>query len=288
MANVLIPIPHADFDPSEVAISWQVLAGRGHVPSFATPDGRPGRADELMLSGEGLDPWGWLPGLKRLTVLGRVLGANRAARAAYCALAADAAFLRPRRWDGVEAGDFDALLLPGGHRARGMCAYLESPVLERLVAEFFDAGKPVAAICHGVVLAARSRSRRSGRSVLYGRRTTALPWDFERKAWRLTRWTRFWDPHYYRTYVEADGQSPGFLSVQQEVTRALARPEDFVEVPADAPDRRRKLSGLNRDSAEDPRAAFVVVDGRYVSARWPGDVHTFARTFAALLEAPRA
>ena len=28
--------------------------------------------------------------------------------------------------------------------------------------------------------------------------------------------------------------------------------------------------------------AFVVVDGHYVSARWPGDAYTFARRFEAL------
>jgi hypothetical protein len=27
----------------------------------------------------------------------------------------------------------------------------------------------------------------------------------------------------------------------------------------------------------------VVRDGNYVSARWPGDTHTFAKTFAAIL-----
>jgi hypothetical protein len=27
----------------------------------------------------------------------------------------------------------------------------------------------------------------------------------------------------------------------------------------------------------------VVRDGNYVSARWPGDAHTFAKTFAAVL-----
>jgi putative intracellular protease/amidase len=40
---------------------------------------------------------------------------------------------------------------------------------------------------------------------------------------------------------------------------------------------------LFRDTPTDARAAFVVRDGNYVSARWPGDVHTFARTFAAML-----
>jgi hypothetical protein len=31
-----------------------------------------------------------------------------------------------------------------------------------------------------------------------------------------------------------------------------------------------------RDTATDSRPAFVVDDGDYVSARWPGDTHTFA------------
>jgi hypothetical protein len=33
---------------------------------------------------------------------------------------------------------------------------------------------------------------------------------------------------------------------------------------------------MARDSVTDTRPAFVVDDGSYVSARWPGDTHTFA------------
>jgi putative intracellular protease/amidase len=40
---------------------------------------------------------------------------------------------------------------------------------------------------------------------------------------------------------------------------------------------------MARDTFDDDRPAFVVRDGNYVSARWPGDAHTFARTFAAVL-----
>jgi hypothetical protein len=35
---------------------------------------------------------------------------------------------------------------------------------------------------------------------------------------------------------------------------------------------------------DDARPAFVVQDRNYISARWPGDVHTFAKTFAGLLK----
>jgi hypothetical protein len=55
------------------------------------------------------------------------------------------------------------------------------------------------------------------------------------------------------------------------------------DVPADAADRDRKVSGTTRDTWDDDRAAFVVRDDNYVSARWPGDVHTFARLFARVL-----
>ena len=39
-----------------------------------------------------------------------------------------------------------------------------------------------------------------------------------------------------------------------------------------------------RGTGTDDTPAFVVSDGNYVSARWPGDVHTFARTLAQLLD----
>jgi putative intracellular protease/amidase len=166
-----------------------------------------------------------------------------------------------------------------------MRTYLESAVLQDLVVETFGQGKPVAAICHGVVLAARSIDPSTGRSVLYGRKTTALTWSLERRAWRVGRVSRFWDPSYYRTYGEGPGQLPGECSVQSEVTRVLAQPSDFLDVDQAAAAAARKSSGRVRDRLDDDTAAFVVVDGHYVSARWPGDAHTFAKTFAGLLSA---
>jgi putative intracellular protease/amidase len=282
MAKVLIPIPQRDFDPSEAAIGWSVLKRLGHSVAFATPDGKPGRADELMLTGEGLDIWGFIPGLRHLVAIGALMRANADARRAYAAMENDPAFKTPLTWADIRRGDFDGLFLPGGHRARGMRDYLESEILQRLVADFFAARLPVAAICHGVLLAARSRAA-DGRSVLYGHRTTALTWSFERKAEMVGRVVRFWDPGYYRTYQDAAGQPHGYMSVEQEVTRALAQPQDFLDVPPDAPDYRLKIDGLTRDTFDDDRAAFVVRDGNYVSARWPGDAYTFAKAFAAVL-----
>jgi putative intracellular protease/amidase len=284
MARVLIPLPSRDFDPSEAAVSWQVLANAGHTIIFATPDGQPAAADDMMLSGQGLDLWGRIPLLRNLPLIGLLMRANRDARNAYAAMTTDLNYSKPLRWDVIDTSGFDALLLPGGHRARGMRDYLEDKMLQSHVADFFEAQKPVAAICHGVLLAARSISKRTGRSVLHGYKTTALTWTLENSAWKLARITRFWDPNYYRTYLEQAGEPNGYMSVQQEVTRALAGPADFLDVPRTDPEYRRKASGLQRDSMDDARPAFVVQDRNYVSARWPGDVNTFAKTFARLLK----
>lgn len=279
-----MPLPRSDFDPSEVAVSWRILRDAGHDVVFATPDGAAASADPVMTTGIGLDFWSRIPGLKRLKLVGLLLRADRNARVAYCELVENAAFRAPLNHTQVASADFGGLLLPGGH-AQGMREYLESAALQRVVAEFFAAGKPVAAICHGVVLAARSISSKTGKSVLHGRRTTALTWKLERSAWLLSRFAgRWWDRDYYRTYREAPGEPAGYRSVQAEVTRALARPEDFVDVPGDAPYHFRKSSGLFRDTPSDQRPAFVVRAGNYLSARWPGDVHTFAQTFTAMLD----
>jgi putative intracellular protease/amidase len=283
MAVVLMPLPALDFDPTEVAVSWQVFVGAGHRVVFATPSGHQAEADRLMVTGRGLDPWGLVPGLDHVTLVGRMLRADSRGRAAYGALVEDGGFRSPLHWGAARRSAFDALVLPGGHRARGMRDFLESLEVRQMVVDAFSAGKPVGAICHGVLAAARAIDPVTGRSVLYGRQTTALTWELERRAWELTRWTRWWDRDYYRTYMEEPLEHTGYMSVQQEVTRALARPEDFVDVPRKSPWARRKRSGRARDTMTDDRPAWVVRDGAYVSARWPGDAHTFARTFAEVL-----
>lgn len=288
--TVIIPLPSRDFDPTEAAVSWKIIRGAGHAVRFATPDGKRAWADPHMLSGAGLDPWGWMPLLNRIRLLGLLLRADRNGRQAYAEMQHDAHFLAPIPYEKLDVAQYDGLLLPGGH-APGMKQYLEDETLQHFVAAFFDAPgrsgrpKPVGAICHGVVLAARAISGKSGRSVLYGRKTTALTWNLERSAWQLSKYfARYWDPGYYRTYQERPPEPPGYRGVEMEVRRALARESDFLDVPAGVAHRFAKTSGLLRDSPHDARPAWVVEDGNYVSARWPGDAHTFARRFVRLLE----
>ena len=283
MGTVLIPIPDRDFDPTEVAVSWQVLRANGHRVVFATESGSPAVADDIMVTGRGLDFWSAIPVLGAITVVGRMLRANKDARGAYHDMLQSLEYQLPSSWTEATLDGIDALLLPGGHRARGMRSYIDSDTLHRLVVDAFARGLKVAAICHGVLLAARSVDPATGHSVLYGRRTTALTWALERTAWRLTRITRFWNRDYYRTYTEEPGQAVGYMSVQSEVTRALKNPSDFCDVERGSPHWRLKTSGLVRDTATDSRPAFVVDDGNYVSARWPGDTHTFATVLSQKL-----
>lgn len=287
MATVLIPIPDRDFDPTEVAVSWRVLTRSGHRVVFATETGAPGVADDIMVTGRGLDIWSALPLLGAIPLVGLTLRANKEGREAYRDMVHSNEFQHPVKWAAVSLDGVGALLLPGGHRARGMRSYIDSRILHRLVVEAFARELVVAAICHGVLLAARSVDPETGRSVLYGRKTTALTWALERLAWRITRLTRFWDRDYYRTYTEEPGQPGGYMSVQSEVTRALKDPADFRDVARGTPYWRRKTSGMARDTATDSRPAFVVDDGGYVSARWPGDTHTFATVLAHKLNTAR-
>lgn len=287
MATVLIPLPDRDFDPTEVAVSWKVLTRSGHRVIFATETGTPGVADDIMVTGRGLDPWSALPLLGGIPLIGLTLRANKDGRSAYRDMVHSNEFQHPIPWAEAGLDGVDALLLPGGHRARGMRSYIDSDILHRLVVDAFARELVVAAICHGVLLAARSVDPNTGRSVLYGRKTTALTWAMERLAWRLTRFTRFWDRDYYRTYTEEPGQPGGYMSVQSEVTRALEVPADFRDVARGSPHWWRKTSGMARDTATDSRPAFVVDDGGYVSARWPGDTHTFATVLAQKLNAAR-
>jgi len=61
--------------------------------------------------------------------------------------------------------------------------------------------------------------------------------------------------------------------METELRSFLAKEEDYLAGPLP----------ISRDSPE-ALNGFVVRDGNYLSARWPGDAHTFATAFVALLE----
>jgi putative intracellular protease/amidase len=243
--RVLVPLPDTDFDTTEVAVPWRVLTDFAHEVVFATEcGGSAPSCDQRLLDG---------------VLFGR-LGAEREAIEFYRQLQRDAAFNKPLSWHDLDVSEFDGLLLAGGH-APGMRQYLGSADLQQQVARFWATGRPVAAICHGVLVLARSRDPQSGKSVLRHKRTTCLPKDMERAAYYATAWRL---GRYYRTYPEY---------VQDEVIAALADVSQFERGPR----------SLRRGSRRDHGPAFVVEDGNYVSARWPGDSYLLAERFDAKL-----
>jgi putative intracellular protease/amidase len=243
-----MPLPDHDFDVTEVAVPWHILTAAGHQVAFATERaGTVPAADPRLLTG---------------VLFGR-LGAAEEPRNFYRELAASAEFHHTIGWAELDPAEYDGLILPGGH-APGMRQYLSSAVLQEKAGQFWRLGRPVAAICHGVLVLARTTDPGTGRSVLADRRTTCLPKYMERGAYLLTAWRL---GRYYRTY-------PAY--VQDEVTAALDSPAQFELGP-------RVLSA--RGTAADDSAAFVVADGNYLSARWPGDAYLFGRRFLGQLTA---
>ncbi len=240
-----MPLPDRDFDVTEVAVPWRLAVDAGHEVVIATEDGASPGADPRLLTG----------------VLFGKLGAADEPKQFYDELSREPTFTRPARWRDVATDDVDGLILAGGH-APGMKQYLGSAALHAQIAAFWATGRPVGAICHGVLVLARAKDA-AGKSVLAASTTTCLPKYMERSAFLLTFWKL---GRYYRTY-------PAY--VEDEVKAALADPAtQFVRGP-------RTVS--QRGTADDDGPAFVVEDGRYVSARWPGDAYKFARRFLARL-----
>jgi putative intracellular protease/amidase len=245
--RVLLPLPDRDFDVTEVAVPWAVLRDAGHEVIFATEKaGTVPAADPRLLTG---------------VLFGR-LGAAPEARKRYYELVQAPEFGATAGWADLDPAAFDGLLLPGGH-APGMRQYLGSPVLSEQVGRFWRLNRPVGAICHGVLVLARTRDPDTGRSVLADRRTTCLPKYMERSAYLSTAWRL---GRYYRTY-------PAY--VEDEVRAALADPDTQFE--------RGPVTLSARGTVDDDGPAFAVRDGNYVSARWPGDAYLFARGFRDLL-----
>lgn len=247
--KVIIPIPNTDFDPTEVAIPWSILMKNNIQVIFSTPNGKSGRADNRMLTGEGLG------GLKNFLI------ARTDAIDAYNDMLLDCQFNHPIKYENIDVTMFDGLILPGGH-ASGMKEYLESTVLQDKVRSFFEEKKPVGAICHGTIVLARTIDSQTNRSIISDYKTTGLLKRQELMAYYLTK-NKIGD--YYRTYPK---------TVQDEVMGVLTNKKNF----------KKGNSGLFRDSYENLNSGFVVKDRHYISSRWPGDVYSFTLKFIEMLK----
>ncbi len=244
---VVMLLPAFDYDPTESAVIWDGLITSGVDVRFATPDGEPAYADPRLVD-------------KGFSVLSPLLMTRPDSLRAYKRMVNDAHFAKPCTYEDVDIDTVDGVFVPGGH-AKGVRTLLESSAAQAIAATAMSRDIPVGAVCHGVLLLARSIGPSTGRSALYGRQTTALTAALELGGWAMTR---LWLGDYYRTYP---------TTVQAEVTAALASPGDFQTGP------RVTL----RDSANRLGRGFTVKDGNYLSARWPGDCHRLAADYVRLV-----
>jgi putative intracellular protease/amidase len=247
--NILMPLPKKDFDPTEAAVTWKMLSKKGVKITFATSNGEKAEADSIILTGKGLGIWKG------------ILMAGQDAVAAYAEMTGQENYQKPLTYNDLKETDYDAIILPGGHD-KGMREYLESKLLQDLIVDFFRQNKPVAAICHGVLLVARSIDSATGKSVLYEKKTTCLLKSQELAAYNMTRW---WLGDYYRTYPET--------TTEDEVKSFLKDKKQF----------QKGSFPFNKDTENNTAKSFTVLDGNYLSARYPGDVYKFAEDFYNLL-----
>ncbi len=228
--KVLIPIPDNDFDLTEVSVPWKNFIQNGIEVTFSTEKGNIGKTDPLLISG---------------VIFGQ-LGAKPDVIKIYRELEQDKAFLNPISYESVNPSEYDALLLPGGH-AKGMRQYLENNILQNKVVEFFKEKKIIGAICHGPVVLARTMNPDTGKSIIFGKKLTALTKKLEMLAYYLTFWKL---GNYYRTY-------PAY--VEDEITSVLKNQKDF-----------QQGNGMWKP--------FVIEDGNLITSRWPQDAYLFAET----------
>jgi protease I len=248
--SVLILLPAASFDVSEASAPWSVVTAAGYKVVFATPHGKPSNPDFRMINGEG---FGMFKSL--LIVPSYVVNI-------FEKMSQSEEYKNPISHAEVNVDNYLGLVVPGGHEKVGMRPFLESQVAQSVVSKFFEPNKPVGAICHGMVLLARSKSK-TGNSVLYGRTVTGLTCYLEYFAYWLTFWSL---GDYFLTYK---------VTVEEEVKSVLKRKSDFVvKNPFLIPSR----------DAPGNLTGFVVRDGLLVTSRAFGDAFTFAEAFLQTLK----
>ena len=234
--NILMPLPDQDFDPTEATIPWQACISRGWNVEFSTENGNVAQADLNRLNGP-------LPGL---------VSAGAKVKAAYRLMTQNTSYQHPIPYTDIDPNRYNALLLPGGDGLR-MRQYLDSTDLRRKVLQFWQQGKLIGAICHGMLVLTRTIDPQTGRSVIYGHKVTALPRSIDRFVYRIDSWLI---KHGYIMYPSC---------VADEVRASLKRPEDFSTGP-----------GL--------MAPYVVSDGNLITSRWYMDAEVFSKCFTDELQ----
>jgi putative intracellular protease/amidase len=143
---------------------------------------------------------------------------------------------RTVKLESVNAADYDAVFYAGGHGPLWDLA--SDPISNALIESFYDAGKTVAAVCHGPAVLHNARSK--GEPLVKGKRVTGFT-NGEEEAVRLTKvvpflvedelrrlGARFEKAPEWQSFVVVDGQ----LVTGQNPASSRAAAEKVLELAA--------------------------------------------------------
>lgn len=273
--RILFPLPDRDFDPTESALAWKILKEtyKYHI-DFTTETGEKPICDQITLQGKGLNFF-----TNIIFNLIDVKIKQKLVLQAYNAMENDENFKNPISWQkGIDFSHYDGIWVTGGH-AQGMKQLLDSQYLQNQISRFWELKRPIAAVCHGVLLVARARDVKDpSKSVLSQRKTTSLVNYQELIAYLLTFWSH---GNLFRTYEETTEDEIlqliyGCQNIQEakEKNQILKR---YDEGPFAIAKEFGKIGHIGRNG-------YIVEDQNYLSGRWPGDVEILAHKFGQNLQ----
>jgi len=250
-----MPLPSKDFDPTEAGVIFYQLMMQGCEVIIATPRANVAEPDQLMFTG------------KKLGLLKYALMADKNGRLSGNYMLTSKSFKNPISYDAINVNEYDGIVLPGGHD-KGMREYLESKILQHKVLEFDESKKLIAAICHGVIVLARTKNK-TGRSILFNKKVTSLLKNQEMLAFNLTR---VYLGDYYLTYpITVEDEVKSVLQDENQFKSGIKYNNFFT------------VSLLKRDEVNKYDDSFVVHDENILTARWPGDAHYLSRKILDVL-----
>jgi putative intracellular protease/amidase len=176
--NILFPLPATGYNPTEVAITYQMLKHFNII--FSTQDKLIPTPDHHLLAGTGLGLAGFL-----LKPKPHSLKAHHELRSSYV-------FNHPIGFDEIEIDKIDAVVITGGH-GDGVQKFLQSEFLQEIIRKINDQEKLIAAIGQGVYILAKA-------GVLRQKKVTSLPKRTEAISWSLTK-KKF--QHHFRFFSDS-------------------------------------------------------------------------------------
>lgn len=193
---------------SEFAEPYEIFAGKGFSVMVASPKGGEAPIDPRSLNEETKGKWGSMIELLKQTV----------------------------PLEKVNAAEYDAIFLPGGHGT--MFDLPDNPCLQKILRDYAEANKPIAAVCHGPS-GLVGATLPNGDPLVKGKRLTAFT-NEEERATGLDKYMPFlledrlrelgaqfvaapkWSDHAEQDGLLITGQNPqSSISVANALVKAL-------------------------------------------------------------------